>query len=64
MARFVGVRAPGARKRTTSGQTAAAFRASYERRKPARVRAFCCPRYEWGDGTHDLTCPQYEPEVG
>lgn len=49
------------RKRTTSAQTAAAFRASYERRKPERVRPrlFCCPRYEWGDGTHDLDCPVF-----
>lgn len=31
--RFVGVRAPGAGKRTTSAQTAAAFRASFEARK-------------------------------
>lgn len=58
MARF-DIRFPGGSKRTTSAQTAAAFRASYERRKPARARAFCCARYEWGDRTHDLVCRRY-----
>lgn len=58
MTRFVGIRAPGARARKTSAQTAAAFRSSYEARNPKRVRPrpFCCARFEWSDQTHDLSC--------
>lgn len=54
-----------ARQGETSQDTAARFlalRRHRAHRKGVRGMLICCPRYAWGDGTHDLDCRLYRAE--
>lgn len=49
-------------RRETSAQTAAKFLELRARRRHRGLEG-CCPRYAWGDGTHDLDCSRlYTPK--
>jgi hypothetical protein len=48
-------------RRETSAQTAENFfRLRRNRRRAYHPHIACCPRFVWGDGTHDLSCEKFE----
>lgn len=52
--------------RDTSVDSAARFldlRRRRAHRKGLGRITICCPRYVWGDGTHDLNCSKYVKEI-
>lgn len=50
-------------RRETSAQTAEKFLMLRRRRRTKWHQCnICCPRFVWGDGTHDPSCEKYEAE--
>lgn len=49
-------------RRETSAQSAARFLELRARRRHPRI-GYCCARYAFGDGTHDLHCEKYVQEI-